>query len=311
MATELAELHVHLEGTLTFRTACELAARHGMPAPPAYEYSNLTGFLHVYEAAAAVLRDAYDLERVVLEYARELKRQQVAYAEISFNPSLHPPLSSGGSAPLRAAGQSPSALPLPGGDWLEGIIDGRRRALAELGVDIRWLVELERNAAPGANEAALELAFATEGVCGIGLVGDEAVSAAPLGPLFARARSVGLGVMPHAGQVGPAGGVREAVELLGATRVAHGVAAAADPELLRDLAARGVCLCVCPSSNRRIGLHPDYAALAAAGIPLAVGSDDPPFARTTLAAELELAEHELGLDRRTLVANAWRYRFSR
>ncbi len=260
-----------------------------MPEPPAYEYSDLTGFLRVYSTAAAALRDASGLLRVVLDYAGELKRQRVAYAEISFNPSLHP----------------------PNGDWLEGIKEGRRRALEDYGVEIRWLVELDRTAAPGANEAALEIALTTEGVCGIGLVGDEAVAAAPLAHLFARARAVGLGVMPHAGQVGPPDGVREAVELLGATRVAHGVTAAGDRELLRDLAARGVCLCVCPSSNRRVGLRPDFAALAAAGVPLAVGSDDPAFVGTTFSAELELAQRELGLDRRTLVANAWRYRFAR
>lgn len=289
MTSKPAELHVHLEGTLTYGTACELAARHGLPPPPAYEYSDLPGFLSVYSAASMVLREASDLERVVLEYARELKRQRVAYAEISFNPALHPASC----------------------DWLEGIKEGRRRALAAFGVDIRWLVELTRGAAPGANEAALEIALATEGVCGLGLVGDESLPAAPLAPLFAHARSVGLGVMPHAGQVGPAAGVREAVELLGATRIAHGVAAAGDPGLLRDLAARDVCLCVCPSSNRRIGLQPDFAALAVAGIPLTVGSDDPAYVGTTLSGELELAQRELGLDRRALLTNAWRYRFGK
>lgn len=289
MARGLAELHVHLEGTLSRTTAVELAARHGLPPPGAYEYSDLDGFLAVYTAAAATLRDAADLERVVLEHARAMRAQGIAYAEISFNPALHP----------------------PGTDWLEGLGAGRRRAASEHGVDIRWLVELVRGAPAGDAAAALEVAMATEGVCGVGLVGDERISAAPLAPLFARARSLGLGVMPHAGQVGPAAAVRQAVEVLGATRVAHGVAAAGDPDLMRDLAARGVCLCVCPTSNRRIGLAPDYRALAAAGIPLSVGTDDPAFVGTTLAAELEVARREHGLDRAALADNAWRYRFGR
>jgi adenosine deaminase len=287
MARGLAELHVHLEGTLRETTARVLAARHGLPPPPPYEYADLDGFLAVYAAAASTLRDAEDVERAVLEHARDMRAQGIDYAEVSINPALHP----------------------PGTGWQDGLGAGRGRARDELGVEIRWLVELVRGAAPSANAAALELALATEGVCGVGLVGDERISAAALAPLFARARSVGLGVMPHAGQTGGPAAVREAVELLGASRLAHGVAAASDPSLLAELAERGVGLCVCPSSNHRIGLHPDFAALARAGVAVTVNTDDPAFVGTTLRHELEWAERELGWRRRDLVDAAWRHRF--
>lgn len=289
MPRRLAELHVHLEGTVDPVTARELAAGHGLPPPPAYRYTDLDGFLAAYRAAARGQRNAADLERVVLEHARRMRAQGIAYAELSFNPALHP----------------------AGADWLDGLIQGRRRALEELSVEIWWLVELERGSSLAAAEAALELALATEGVCGLGLVGDERISAASLSPVFGRGRALGLGVMPHAGQTGGPAVVREAVEVLGARRVAHGVAAAADPALLAELARRDVCLCVCPTSNRRIGLRPDFAALAAAGVPITVNSDDPPFVGTSLARELDLASRELGWDRSELVERAWRYRFRR
>jgi adenosine deaminase len=115
--------------------------------------------------------------------------------------------------------------------------------------------------------------------------------------------------MPHAGQVGGPEVVREAVEVLGATRIAHGVAAATDGALMRSLADRGICLCVCPSSNARIGLKPDYRLLAGQGITLTVGSDDPAMIGTSLNQELEIAERDYRLKRSDLVEAAWNSRF--
>ena len=288
MNDELAELHVHLEGTLRRETALALAAGHGLEPPAPYEYSTLPEFLEIYATVCRAMVTAQDFKRVVLEHAHAMSEQNIRYAEISFNPGLH-----------------------QGEQWLDGVVEGRRRARAELGIEISWLVELVRGATPQACEQALRIALATEGVVGLGLVGDEAISALSLLPLVERAKAAGLGFMPHAGQSGGPDVVREAVEMLSATRVAHGVSSAADPDLMRLLAERGICLCVCPSSNARVGLRPDYRKLAGAGIPITVNSDDPAMVPTTLRRELELAESQLGLDRAALVAASWRHRFTR
>ena len=212
--------------------------------------------------------------------------RDIAYAEISVNPSLH-----------------------PAGGWTEGLTRGRHALAAEHGIEISWLIELVRGAPPGANEHALDIALSTEGVVGLGLVGDESISAAPLAGLIARGREAGLGFMPHAGQVGGPEVVREAVVVLGATRVAHGIGAEQDSELLRLLADRGVCLCVCPSSNARIGLNPNFRKFADLGIPLVVNTDDPAMVPTSLEQELSVAETSHGLDRGALLAAAWEHRF--
>ena len=286
-AEPLAELHVHLEGTVSRETAISLSGGHGLVAPPAYEYSTLAEFLAIYYQVCRSMVTSDDFERVILEHAQVMKLQGITYAEISFNPGLH-----------------------PGEDWLGGIASGRRRVASELGIAIAWLVEMVRGAPFGDSERALEIAIATEGVVGIGLVGDESMAAAPLAPLIERAKAAGLGFMPHAGQAGGPEVVREAVAILGATRVAHGVSAATDPELMRLLAERNVCLCVCPSSNARVGLKPDYKKLALAGIPLTVNTDDPAMVRTTLSRELEVAEKQHGLSRKALIEASWRHRFT-
>ena len=280
-----AELHVHLEGTVRYETAVELAAANGLQSPAPYRYSDLPGFFDVYFPVARSMVTAEDFERVILEHAASMHEQGIAYAEISVNPSLH-----------------------EGTDWTAGMAVGRDRARRQFGVEIAWLFELVRGGAE--NEWAVDLALDTEGVVGLGLVGDESIAAAELKPHIERARKAGLGFMPHAGQVGGPDVVREAVDVLGATRIAHGVAAAGDETLMRSLADRGICLCVCPSSNARIGLRPNYRVLADHGIALTVNTDDPAMVGTTLAHELEVAEKEFGLSRSALIENAWKYRFS-
>jgi len=232
------------------------------------------------------MQTSADFERVIAEHAASMAAQGIAYTELSFNPSLH-----------------------PGSEWIAGVERGRERAHEEFGVEIAWLVEMSRDLPAADNEMALDIALATEGVVGLGLVGDEAISALPLAAVVDRAHAKGLRFMPHAGQSGGPEAVREAVEILGADRIAHGVAAIGDASVLRLLADRRVCLCVCPSSNAKIGLRADYGKLAAAGVPLTVNSDDPAMVGTTLTQELESAERVHGLSRVDLIANAEEFAF--
>ena len=288
MATvQLAELHVHLEGTIRRGTAAALAAEHGLPPPPPYEYSDLPGFLAIYGKVSRCMATSEDFERVIVEHGESIATQSIAYTEVSFNPSLH-----------------------PGRDWLEGVMRGRRRVKAEFGIEIGWLVEMVRGGSFADNERAVDIAGTVEGAVGLGLVGDESISAATLKYLVERARDAGLGFMPHAGQSGGPEVVLEAVEVLGATRIAHGVSAAEDEDVLRLLADRNVCLCVCPSSNARVGLRPRYRKLADHDIPLTVNTDDPAMVPTTLEEELDVAETVHGLSRDALIAAAWKHRFT-
>jgi adenosine deaminase len=252
-----------------------------VPRPPEYRYSTLPEFLRIYRQVASCMRTPANFERVIREHAAAMAAQDIRYAEVSINPSLH-----------------------PGEDWVQGVVDARR----EIPVEIAWLVELTREGSVEANERAVDLALSLEGTVGVGLVGDESIAATSAVSAVRRARSRGLRFMPHAGQGGRPEVVREALDME-ADRIAHGVAAASDPRLMGELAERGVCLCVSPSSNARIGLRPDFRGLAGAGVTLTVNSDDPPFVGTTLTHELELAESELGLRREDLVDAAWRHRF--
>jgi adenosine deaminase len=116
----------------------------------------------------------------------------------------------------------------------------------------------------------------------------------------------GLLSTPHAGEIAPAPGqgaasVAGALNALHADRIAHGVLAASDPELVTRLANEQVCLDVCPSSNLNLSVYPSLAehplpALLAAGVPCSIGSDDPLLFGPGLLEEYELCRHEMGLD---------------
>jgi adenosine deaminase len=109
--------------------------------------------------------------------------------------------------------------------------------------------------------------------------------------IYRRARAEGLGVTCHAGE----GTTPEAV--LEVLRVGHGIAAAQDPDLMRQLADAGIVLEVCPTSNRRTGAwdvhtkHPIFTLLEA-GVPCILGSDDPAFFGCTLRSELFAIEQD-------------------
>src|SRR5207244_5302891 len=126
----------------------------------------------------------------------------------------------------------------------------------------------------------------------------------PFARAFAIAREGGLGAVPHAGEVAGPASVRGALDVLRADRIRHGIRAEEDPGLVRELAARGTVLDVCPVSNLRLGVvasladHP-LPRLVAAGVRCSISTDDPAMFDTDLTRDYEAAT-SLGLDPRSL-----------
>jgi aminodeoxyfutalosine deaminase len=149
-----------------------------------------------------------------------------------------------------------------------------------------------------------------EALVGFGLGGPEiGVPRPQFQPHFDAARAAGLRSVPHAGETTGPETVWDAVRLLGAERIGHGTSSAQDPALLEHLAAAGIPLEVCPSSNiatravATLDEHP-IRAFRDAGVVITVNSDDPPMFGTTLNREYEIAADLLGLDEEGLRALA-------
>jgi aminodeoxyfutalosine deaminase len=290
------ELHVHLEGTVRPQTLLQVARRNGvsLPADSAegladlYEYRDFRHFIEVWELTTRVLQTADDFRQIVVAYAAEAASHGAVYLEGIFTPAE--PVGRGAS-------------------WEEvfdGYCDGAQEARELHGVQVRLTPEMARGypLEAAAQTVRYALAHRERGVVGVGLGGSESLyPAEPYSPAFAMARDGGLAAVPHAGELGDLDAVRTALDLLAAARIRHGIAAAKDPALAREIAARGVVLDVTPISNTRTGAvasladHP-LPQLVAAGVSCSISTDDPAMFRTDLTADYAAAA-QLGVDPRS------------
>jgi aminodeoxyfutalosine deaminase len=309
-----AELHVHLFASIPPPVMRELARRHRVELPPAlaagirpgFRYRDFGEFQELLAAIRPLTTTAGDVELVAYEFASGLARQGVRYVEAM--------VTAMGAA---RRGLTPETL-------LDAMNRGRSRALAEHGIEMRWIVDVNRGL-PEAERAywcdlSLELAIGGReaGVVAFGLSGPEAGNPPePFAPWFERARAAGLHSVPHAGELAGPESVWGAVRALHADRISHGVRAIEDPALVVHLAERRIALDVCPTSNVCLGVvasladHP-LRRLHEAGVPVTVNSDCPPMFGSTLSDEVALLGDAMGLDAAAvdeIVTNGLRYAF--
>ncbi|MBO0837540.1 MAG: adenosine deaminase family protein, partial [Actinobacteria bacterium] len=172
---------------------------------------------------------------------------------------------------------------------------------AGIGIGIIVAANRTRHPLDARTLARLAAAYSDHGIVGFGLSSDERRgSVAEFAPAFRIAARAGLRSVPHGGElVGPAS-VRACLDELRADRIGHGVSAAQDPELLRRLAVDMVTLEVCPTSNVALGVAATardvpLPELLRAGVPVALGADDPLLFGPRLSAQYELARHVHGM----------------
>ncbi|MCW2499682.1 MAG: adenosine deaminase [Frankiales bacterium] len=271
-----AHLHLHLTGGMRPRTLRALAAEQGRVLPhgllePSTVDLDATGlrgwlkFQRLYDAARAVLTGPAEVQRVVREIVEDQAAAGVGWLELQVDPSSYAPRLGG----LQAT--------------VELVLDALQQGSAATGVGTGLVLAGNRTRNPAETETHARLArrFAGRGVVGLGLSNDETRGdIRDFEKAFRLARDAGLIAVPHAGELRGAGSVRLAVERLGAQRVGHGVRAVEDPDLLELLATLEVACEVNPVSNLALHVHTSVAdnpwrQLRAAGVPVAVGADDP------------------------------------
>jgi adenosine deaminase len=288
-----AELHVHLEGTATPELIRRLACRNGIALPDGlfadddtFAWVDFLDFLRAYDDAATAIRTARDYRDVTYEYLAACAAQGTVYVE------------------LIASLDHGAKVGLDDAEHLAGIAQGIDDAQSRHGIVGRIISSCVRNFGVEACEdvAARTVALDHPYVVGFNMAGDEAnFPAADYARAFATVADAGLGCSVHAGEHAGPESIRAALALPGVVRISHGVRAVEDPALVAELAARGIVLEVCPTSNVALGVYPGYGdhplpALIAAGVPVTLGSDDPPYFGTSIGREYELAHEMMGLD---------------
>ena len=292
-----AELHVHHVGSASPRIVAGLAERHPgvVPADPDqlrtfFEFRDFAHFVEVYLAVVDLVRTPEDIRMLTYEVAREMAAQQIRYAELTCTPYT----SVVRGIPIEA--------------YTEAIEDARTSAERDFGLVLRWIFDIPGEDGVPAADATLEYALehGPDALVGFGLGGPEiGVPRPQFRPHFDAARAAGLRSVPHAGETTGPETVWDAVRLLGAERIGHGVSAALDPELMAHLAQQGIPLEVCPTSNiatravATLDEHP-LRTFVDAGVTVTINSDDPPMFGTSLNEEYAVAARLLDLDERGL-----------
>jgi adenosine deaminase len=293
-----AELHVHLEGTATPDLVRRIAERNGLEvpegvfaAPDRFAWRDFLDFLNTYNMVCSIIRTGEDYRDITYEYLASCARDGAIYVEVTASID-HSRIAGIGDA-----------------EHWEGIAAGIDDARRDHGIEARILSVAVRNYGV---ERAIEIAELTAArphpyVVGFSLAGDEAgYPPEPFVEAYRVVEKAGLGCTVHAGEWAGAASVRGALELP-VTRISHGVRAIEDPALVEELARRGITLEVCPTSNVVLGVFPTYEehpfrALREAGVPLTLGSDDPPYFGASVGGEYAVAREHFGLDDAELVA---------
>ncbi len=298
-----AHLHLHFTGSMRISTLAELADHHGVRlpealrasqdwVPPRLHATDQRGwfrFQRLYDLARACVRGEADMRRIVREAAVDDHAEGSRWLEIQVEPSSYAPFV-GGITPA-----------------LEIVLDEARLVSADLGIGVGVVVAASRIRHPldARTLARLAVRYAGSGpgtVVGFGLSNDERRGWLPdFAPAFDIARRGGLALVPHAGELLGPSSVIDTLSVLRPDRIGHGVRCVEDPLVLDAVAESGVVLEVCPGSNVSLGVYRSpadvpLADLLEAGVPVALGADDPLLFGSRLVAQYVIARDDLGLD---------------
>jgi adenosine deaminase len=296
------ELHRHLEGSLRINTMLEISQTYNMGLPNAddlhplvqvTDYDPLTSqnFLSKFQTLRKFFRSPQIIQRVAWEAVADAAADGVIYMELRFTPVA---LSRVENYPL--------------GEVIDWVIEATQKADQEFGSTTRLITGVNRHESVdlAAEVIALAADRTEDGVVGVDLAGDETqFSASPFQGLFAEALQAGLHVTIHAGEWGGAGNVSDAITILEAERIGHGVRVVEDPAVVALSRERGTTFEVCVTSNVHSGVVPSLEKhplqeMLEEGLNVTINTDDPSISQISLSHEYQMATEEMNIPFETL-----------
>lgn len=290
------ELHVHMNGAIPISTIQEIMADEATSFPAGFDFKremmrlspcrSLAEYLAPWQVLRLIPKKRANLDRVAHAVFASLADNAVRFVELR-------------SSVLYLTGLQ-SCTPAQA---MERLIESTGGAAQHYRIRRGLILTVTRGEYGASNLATLLQAYEDIGrpkdVVGLDLAGDEETPySAELPAMFREARDrYGFGITIHAGETGRAENVRAAVELFRADRIGHGTAAVKDPDLMELLATEGVCVEVCPISNRLTGAVPRDEAhplqeFRRRGVPFVICSDNPAIHQRGLADDQAAAMAE-------------------
>lgn len=293
-----AELHLHIEGTFDPELMFEIARRNNVSLPygsvdeirAAYDFENLQSFLDLYYAGAAVLLTRQDFYDLTWAYLEKMGKENVRHVEIFFDPQTH------------------TERGVEFSEVIEGIDGALGDARTKLGITSKLIMCFLRHLSEAAAFDTLEQSRPyRDRIAAVGLDSAELGNPpARFENVFKAAREEGLPAVVHAGEEGPPEYIWEALDLLQARRIDHGVQCTGDPRLVERLRDEQVPLTVCPLSNIKLRVFDrledhNLRELMNAGLHVMINSDDPAYFGGYLEQNYTETAAALDLDREDIV----------
>ncbi|MCL2178425.1 MAG: adenosine deaminase [Proteobacteria bacterium] len=292
-----ADLHCHLDGSLRIQTLVDLAKEQNIPlashSPEELKRAlklgmpceNLADYLRVFSTTLSVLQDAASLERIAFELAEDAHQENVGYLEVRYSPALH----------------TERGMRLD--EVVEAVLRGLGRAKQKYGIAFGVIVCTLRHFPLETSMALAEVAgpFLGKGVVAFDLAGGEAqFPGSPHKLAFERALQLGLPITIHAGEAAGADSIREALHMLKACRLGHGVRLVEDVVVEEEVLKRRIPLECCPTSNVQTAAVADMKShplkrFIRQGMCATLNTDNRLVSDTTLSREYARAYFEMGL----------------
>lgn len=291
------ELHCHLDGSVRPETIIDIAKEEGISIPyydienikkevtaPA-ECKSLDEYLKRFEMPNLVMQSKESLRRITFELLEDSAKENVKYIEVRFAPLLH-----------IAKGLSVEEV-------IESVIAGIREAEDKYDIKGNVILSCMRFMSVDRAFEVVESGkkYLFEGVVAIDLCGSEGEGFCEkfIEPIT-LAKEYGYRVTIHAGETGIGKNVLEAVELLGAERIGHGVFIKDCIEAYNIVKDKGITLEMCPSSNIQTKAidtfknHPIYD-FHKAGIRVSVNTDNRTVSDTNMTKECDVLLREFNI----------------
>lgn len=294
----LVDLHRHLDGNIRPTTIWELAKLHHISLPainlqeliPQVQIqdktSDLLSFLTKLDVGVSVLADLDAVYRVAWENVEDVKHSVLDYAELRFSPYY-----------------MSRAYNLNMSDVVAAVVRGVKDSCEYHKVKVNLIGILSRTFGVECcfNELQALLAH-QQHIVALDLAGDEKGFPVPLfEDHFKRARDVGWHITVHAGEADGPESIWNAIKLLGASRIGHGVAAIEDEALMAYMVENTIAIEVCPTSNYQTGTirdlrqHP-LSSFMERGMVVTLNTDDPGVSNIDIANEYQVARDVIGLN---------------
>lgn len=298
----LTDIHRHLDGNIRAQTILDLGREFNFTLPASTLETlrphvqvietepDLVSFLNKLDWGVKVLGSLDACRRVAQENVEDAARAGIHYAELRFSP-----------------GYMAMTHNLPVAGVVEAVIDGVKAGCAAHNIDVRLIGIMSRTFGEQACLHELDALLAhRDGITALDLAGDElGFPGNQFLSHFNRARDAGLRITVHAGEAAGAESIWQAIRELGAERIGHGVKAIEDRALMDYLAANGIGIESCLTSNIQtstvasLASHPLKAFLEH-GILATINTDDPAVQGIEIGHEYEIAAPAAGLSQQQM-----------